>query len=224
MVPPLASALIRITRRTMRLSYVGRHIVEELAERQRPYIHAFWHGHLFLMPYSYLGRRITIMISAHRDGELIARTMKRFGHESIRGSTTSGGAMALRAAARALRDGWDVGFTPDGPRGPKHRVQMGAIAAARLSGAPIVPVVLAASRRRVLASWDGFIVPMPFSRGVFVYDEPIEVPAASGAAEMEAARLLLERRLVEATRRAEALVTSRLGRGSDAPGVEAPGV
>ena len=183
----------------MRLVRLNRSVVDRLREQGRPYIHAFWHGHLFLMPYSYLGRRITIMISAHHDGELIARTMKRFGHESIRGSTTAGGANALRAAVRALRDGWDVGFTPDGPRGPRHRVQMGGVAAARLSGAPIVPVAFAASRRKVLGSWDGFVVPMPFSRGVFVYGEPIEVPGGADEGQLEAARLLLEQRLIDLT-------------------------
>ena len=205
----------------MRLSYVGRGIVEELAARGRTYIHAFWHGHLFLMPYSYLGRRITIMISAHHDGELIARTMERFGHRSLRGSTTSGGAVALRGAVRALSEGWDVGFTPDGPRGPRHQAQMGAVAAARLSGAPIVPVAFAASRRRVLGSWDGFVVPMPFSRGVFVYGEPIEVPASAQAAELETARLLLQERLVELTGRAEAIAR---GGASRLSGAEARGV
>ncbi|HZI94881.1 MAG TPA: lysophospholipid acyltransferase family protein [Patescibacteria group bacterium] len=206
-VPPLAAALIRLTRWTMRLSWVGRERVDALRAQRRPYIHAFWHGHLFMMPYSYLGDRIAIMISAHHDGELIARTMKRFGHEAIRGSSTSGGAVALRAAVRALRGGADVGFTPDGPRGPRHRAQMGAVAAARLSGAPIVPVVFAASRRKVMRSWDGFIVPMPFSRGVFVYGEPIEVPASAGAAQLESARLLLEQRLSDLTRRAGTLAT-----------------
>lgn len=191
----------------MRITYVHREVVEALRAQGRPYIHAFWHGHLFLMPYSYLGRGITIMISAHHDGELIARTMKRFGHESIRGSSTSGGAGALKAAVRALREGRDVGFTPDGPRGPRHRAQMGAIAAARLAGAPIVPVAFAASRRKVLGSWDGFVVPMPFSRGVFIYGEPIEVPASDDATRLESARLLLEQRLQELTRLAEAMAT-----------------
>lgn len=204
-VPPLAALAIRLTRRTMRLTFAGREVVERLRDAGRPYIHAFWHGHLFLMPYSYIGRRIAIMISAHHDGELIARTMKRFGHEAIRGSSTTGGAAALRAAVRALKEGSDVGFTPDGPRGPRHRAQMGAVVAARLAGAPIVPVAFAASRRKVMGSWDGFVVPIPFSRGVFVYGEPIEVPGDAAAGRLEELRGLLETRLKEATRQAEAI-------------------
>lgn len=179
----------------MRLHHVGRGPLDALLAARRPYIHAFWHGHLFLMPYSYTGRRIAIMISGHRDGELIARTMGHFGHESIRGSTTSGGAAALRAAVRALREGADVGFTPDGPRGPARRVQPGVIQAARLSGAPVVPVAFGASRCRVMSSWDGFIVPYPFSRGVFLYGEPLHVAAEAGREEMESARVALEERM-----------------------------
>ncbi|HEY3175135.1 MAG TPA: lysophospholipid acyltransferase family protein [Candidatus Polarisedimenticolia bacterium] len=207
LVPFLASLLIRLTRLTMRLDRVGRRVVDDLRAAARPYIHTFWHGHLFLMPYSYLGKRIAIMISAHHDGEMIARTMRLFGHESLRGSTTSGGAMALRAAVRSLREGSDVGFTPDGPRGPRHRAQMGVVQAARMSGAPIVPVAFAASRGKVLGSWDGFIVPRPFSKGVFVYGEPIEVPARADEAQMEALRLEVERALNELTSRAQALAT-----------------
>jgi len=204
-IPPIASLLIRLIRRTMRLRHVG----EGLAAARSgdaPYIHAFWHGHLFLMPYSYRGRGISILISEHGDGEIIARTMAWFGHRSIRGSTTSGGAAALRSAVRALREGRDLGFTPDGPRGPRHRVQMGVIQAARLGGAPIVPVAFAASARRVMGSWDGFIVPSPFSRGVFVYGDPMRVPPGAGREEMESARALLESRMRELTARAEIMV------------------
>lgn len=162
-------------RATVRLRCEGRQHLDAIRARGGRYIHTFWHGHLFLMPYAYAGGRIAILISEHTDGEYIARTMARFGHESVRGSTTSGGAAALRNAVRKAREGYDLGFTPDGPRGPRHRAQMGVVAAARLTGLPIVPVAFAASRAKVMGSWDGFILPLPFSRGVFVYGEPIVV-------------------------------------------------
>ena len=194
-IPVVAAVVIRAIRWTMRLHHVGRAPLDALRTSGRSYIHAFWHGHLFLMPYSYTGEKIAIMISEHRDGELIARTMGHFGHASIRGSTTSGGAGALRAAVRALRDGADVGFTPDGPRGPAQRVQPGVIQAARLSGAPIVPVAFGASSCKVLSSWDGFIVPYPLARGVFLYGEPMSVEEAADRDAMERARLTLEERM-----------------------------
>lgn len=211
LVPALAACLIRLTRWTMRLTHTGRERLDELQAGGRPYIHAFWHGHLFLMPYSYRGRGIAILISAHRDGELIARTMRRFGHEALRGSSTTGGAAALRGAVKALRSGTDVGFTPDGPRGPRHRVQPGVVQAARMGGVPIVPVAFAATRSRTLSSWDGFVVPMPFSRGAFAYGEPIEVPRDADEAGMESARRALEESLRELTSRAEAVCAGRHG-------------
>ncbi|MFQ5701220.1 MAG: lysophospholipid acyltransferase family protein [Acidobacteriota bacterium] len=210
LLPPAAALLIVILRGTMRVQRVGIEQVERFREAGEPYIHAFWHGHLLLMPYSYVGPGIVILISAHQDGELIARTMRWFGHASARGSSTSGGVSALRAAVRALRGGSDVGITPDGPRGPRHVVQAGVIQAARMGGAPIVPVVFRASRCKVFSSWDRFIVPYPFSRGVFVYGEPVRVPRDAGPGEIEVLRALLERRLGELEDRARALVARRV--------------
>ena len=230
LIPVAASVVIRVIRWTMRLHHVGRGPLDALRAGRKPYIHAFWHGHLFLMPYSYAGERIAIMISEHRDGELIARTMGHFGHESIRGSTTSGGAAALRAAVRALREGADVGFTPDGPRGPAQRVQPGVIAAARLARAPIVPVAFGASSCKVMSSWDGFIVPYPFSRGVFLYGEPFRVEESAGPVEMERARLALEERMRALAAQAGALARdpaalkeARAGRHASAHGAGGTG-
>jgi len=201
--PWLAATLIRLLRVTLRLRHVGREPLEELERQGRTYIIAFWHGRLLLMPYCYRRGRMSILISRHRDGELIARTMARFGHQATRGSTTRGGASALREAVRLLRRGWDIGFTPDGPRGPRYRVQAGVIQAARLSGAPIVPVVFSARPARRLSSWDRFLVPFPFARAVFLYGEPFVVPGDSGAAEMEKLRLELEARMRALTEKAD---------------------
>jgi lysophospholipid acyltransferase (LPLAT)-like uncharacterized protein len=147
LVPVLAAGWIRLTRLATRLRYENRETLEALRRNGQPCILAFWHGRLFLMPYSYPGKRITILISEHRDGEYISRTMRRFGFATARGSTTRGGALGLREVLRALRAGRDAAFTPDGPRGPREKVQAGVIAAARLSGAPIVPVAFSCSKK-----------------------------------------------------------------------------
>ena len=151
---------------------------------------AFWHRHLLLMPYGYRGRRISVLVSRHRDGELIARTVARLGIDCSRGSTTRGGVAGLRALLRKARAGYDLAFTPDGPRGPAGKVQPGVIQAAAATGFPIQPVALAASRCRRLGSWDPLVVPLPFSTVHFVYGEPLAVarrsPLAPAAAELEA--------------------------------------
>jgi len=187
----------------MRIRYQGRDTIEALRRAGQPFVLAFWHGRLFLMRYSYPGTKITILISRHRDGEMIARTMELFGLHATRGSTTEGGASGLREVVRRVRAGWDVGFTPDGPRGPRGKVQMGVIQAARLAHVPIVPVGFGASRRKTLDSWDRFLVPLPFSRGLFVYGDPIEVPAHADAETMERSRLALEQSLDSVTERAD---------------------
>ncbi len=146
-VPRAAALLIRLVRATTRLRWENREGILDAGRRGAPYILAFWHGQLFLMPYAYPGRRIAILISEHRDGEFISRTMNRFGFATVRGSTSRGGAAGLRDAVRHVRSGFDAAFTPDGPRGPRHVVQPGVIAAARLSGAPIVPVAFSCSKK-----------------------------------------------------------------------------
>lgn len=195
LVPRAASALIRLLHATMNLRCTGREGLDRLRREGGRYIHAFWHGHLLLMPYAYPGGRIAILISEHRDGEYIARTMERFGHTCIRGSTTSGGAAALRKAVRMAKAGYDLGFTPDGPRGPRHEAQMGVVMAARLSGLPIVPVGFAASPAREMGSWDRFVVPRLFARGVFAYGAPIRVGPDAAGESLERARVEVERAL-----------------------------
>jgi len=113
----------------------------------KPFILAFWHGRLFLMRYAFPGQRITILISRHSDGEMIARTMELFGLHASRGSTTEGGAAGLREVVHRVREGYCVGFTPDGPRGPRHVAQGGVVAAARLARVPIIPVSFGASKK-----------------------------------------------------------------------------
>lgn len=173
----------------------GAHIALLLAQK-RPFILAFWHGRILMAPCPWPnGRTIKMLISTHRDGELIARTVAHFGIETVRGSKSRGGSAALRTMAKALEAGHDVGITPDGPRGPRMRAQPGAIALASLSGAPIVPLTYSCARRRVLGSWDRFILALPFGRGVFLWGEPLSVPRDADAAARETLRRELERRM-----------------------------
>lgn len=185
----LAAWLIRLLRATVRIRHHGDAEQRRRETAGEPFILAFWHRHLLLMPYGYRGRRISVLVSRHRDGELIARTVARLGIDSSRGSTTRGGAAGMRELLRKARLGYDLAFTPDGPRGPAARVQPGVIAAAKATGFPILPVALAASRCKRLSSWDRFVVPLPFSTVHFVHGEPMTVerraPIEPAAAELE---------------------------------------
>ena len=151
--PLLATGMIRVLRRMLRWSSVNEPTVLDLHRAGRPYVHAFYHDQLLMMTYSYLGqrygRRLVVLSSRHRDGEYVSRTLERFGHQMVRGSTGRGGVAGLKEMIRHLRNGRDVAFATDGPRGPRHQVQMGAIEAARLGRAPLVPVVFGVSKKKL---------------------------------------------------------------------------
>jgi lysophospholipid acyltransferase (LPLAT)-like uncharacterized protein len=140
--------------------YVTRH------ERGERTVLVLWHGQM-LMCIKAHARPIAVMISEHRDGEIIARVLKLVGHSAVRGSSSRGGARALLEGARVLAQGTDVAITPDGPRGPRH------------SFAPT------ADRAWRLRSWDGFEIPKPFARVTVVYSEPRTVSASSARAAAE---------------------------------------
>lgn len=198
---------IRLVRYTGRWRIEGEHIPESFRTAGKPFILAFWHGRLLMMPYCW--RRtdlVNMLISGHRDGRLISQTVKHFDIESVVGSTTHGGAQAMRYLIRQMRDGGIVGITPDGPRGPRMRVGEGTVALARLAGAPVIPATFAASRRRIVGSWDRFVVALPFSRGVFLWGDPIEVPRDADGEALEARRLELEEAMNGLTARADAMM------------------
>ena len=196
----LVAYYIKFIDLTGRWSETGSQPMRNLCANGDTIIAAFWHGRLLMAPTGWQKRGpLSVIISKHNDGELIARTVKHFGVNSIRGSTSRGGATALREMLKTLKNGGNVAITPDGPRGPRMNVQAGIILLARLSGAPIVPVTYAVSRRKVVNSWDRFIIALPFCKGIYLWGEPIYVSRTANEAEMEAARLLLEDRLNKLT-------------------------
>jgi lysophospholipid acyltransferase (LPLAT)-like uncharacterized protein len=212
LVPPLGAGFIRVVARTMRLERIDEPDWEREFPENEGVIFAFWHNRLFLMPYARRRRKVAVLISRHRDGELVSRTMKSFGFDSVRGSTTRGGRSALRRLPDVLRDGYDVGITPDGPKGPRYRVQPGAVQLARLSGRPVIPIAFASSRPRRFSSWDRFQVPRPFTKGVFIWGSPLWV---SRKDDIEEKRMELERSMILLTGRAEELVGLPAEEGSD---------
>lgn len=203
----VAAGFIRGLRAVVRLRHHGDAAMREQERRGEHFILAFWHRHLLLMPYSYRGGRISVLVSQSRDGELIARTVARLGIDASRGSSSRGGAVGMRSLLRKAGEGYDVAFTPDGPRGPVGVVQPGVILAAAATGWPIWPVALAATRCRRLRSWDRFVVPLPLSTVHFVYGEPLRVERRGDPAE---AAEELKRRLDAAEAEAERLTGRRI--------------
>jgi lysophospholipid acyltransferase (LPLAT)-like uncharacterized protein len=133
-------------------------------------IFAFWHE--FMLPLLYWHRRegVAILISSHRDGEIITRAAHSLGYRSVRGSSSRNAAGGLRGLARWLADGGEVALTPDGPRGPARVFRAGTAIVAQQSGAAVVLIGVAVDRAWRLKSWDRFLIPKPFAKVVTVYD------------------------------------------------------
>ncbi|HSU80799.1 MAG TPA: lysophospholipid acyltransferase family protein [Thermoanaerobaculia bacterium] len=201
----LAASFIRCLRATVRIRRHGDERVREWERTGTHFILAFWHRHLLLMPYAYRGRRISVLVSQSKDGELIARTVAHLGIDSSRGSSSRGGIAGMRSLLRKAAEGWDIAFTPDGPRGPLREVQPGVILAAAATGLAVLPVAIAASRAKLLRSWDRFLVPLPFSKVHIVYGEPLTVERRG---DLEQAAAELKRRLDGAEAAAEGMVGS----------------
>jgi len=164
---------LRLVGLTSRFGFEGEAGVEAARARGRPVLWAFWHNRLLGPVFPHRGRSIGVVISRSRDGELISRVVRGFGYVPLRGSSTRGGAAALRAVVRHLREGNDVAFTPDGPKGPRYTVGPGLAYIARKTGHPVIPVGVGMSRKLVFNSWDRFQVPLPFGAVRIVFCEPL---------------------------------------------------
>src|SRR5579872_4151626 len=187
---------IRFVYLTNRWTVEGAEVPRRLRAEGGGFILAFWHGRLLMIPMAW--QRLApmhMLISAHRDGRIIADAVTYFGVSSIPGSTRRGGSAALRTMLKRLEAGDCVGITPDGPRGPAGVASSGIVNLARLAGVPIVPVVFAASRRHVLATWDRFHLALPFGRGVFLWGDPLQVSRDLDDQGIEKARQLIEDRM-----------------------------
>lgn len=146
-IPVAASALIRSLRASLRIRHVNAEGIDALNREGKRYIIAFWHGHLLMMIYARFVLPLSAMISQHRDGELIAQTMARFGADASRGSTTRGGLAALRDMIALSAKGSNLAITPDGPKGPRRVAQLGVVTAAQLTGVPVVPIAFVAKKK-----------------------------------------------------------------------------
>ncbi len=204
------AAYIRLVGATSRSEFIGREHIDPLLASDRGFILAFWHSRLLMGP-AIRGeasqRPVFMLISAHRDGEIIANAVRGFGVELIRGSAADpkkpeknkSGAPAVARMIAALEQGSIVGMTPDGPRGPREIAKVGAVKLAAYSGAPILPAAYSASLGKRLGTWDRFLLPAPFSRLAFAARPPIHVERSSDAAALESARLHLETELKAAS-------------------------
>jgi len=169
---------------TWRFRVVNGSALSEVRASGRPFIWSLWHGQLLPLLWHHRREKVSILISEHRDGELIAQTAQWLGYGLIRGSTTRGGERALLSLVRELEAGREVAITPDGPKGPARTFAPGALIAAQRSSSPILPVAASVDRAWRLGSWDRFVIPKPFARITVAYGPAtmVDAPSARAAA------------------------------------------
>lgn len=171
--------LVRLLGSTWRIRRVHGERFDAALASGDPVVFALWHGQMLPLLYQHRRQGVAVLISEHNDGEIIARIAEHLGFGTIRGSTSRGASRALIAMARHLREGGTIAITPDGPRGPARSFAAGALAAAQRAGATVMPVGVSVSRAWRLRSWDGFLIPKPFSRVTFAYGMAAAVHGSS---------------------------------------------
>jgi lysophospholipid acyltransferase (LPLAT)-like uncharacterized protein len=173
-VPFIGAYLIRLLYLSNKKRF---HLPQTIPEE--PVIFAFWHSDLLMQPYLYYRFRkvpkANVLISEHFDGQIIARIMRFFKLGTIHGSTTRGGAKVLIQGLKSLAEGYDIGITPDGPKGPRYEVSEGVVVMAQKRHAKVIVYHCVPSRYWQLPSWDRFVVPKPFGRLDFYASEPIDL-------------------------------------------------
>ena len=203
------AAFIRALGVTWRITQDRPEIYDTARAQSGNLIFAFWHGRLLPLTWTYRNRAIHVLASEHRDGDLLARTIRFLGFGNVRGSSTRGGVRGIRNLVAAIHAGFDVGITVDGPVGPRYVVKPGPIEVAKLSGAAIVPVSTASHRHKTFASWDAFELPAAFTRVYVGFGDPVIVPADADGEAIEEYRRTLERRLCDLTDAMDAKAESR---------------
>ena len=194
----IASTILKLLFLTIRLRLDDR-IGLGLNACPDPCLICFWHNRILGITLAAhrrypwrLRRGITVLTSPSKDGEILAQLVGAFGMGAVRGSSSRRGSSALRELVRLVRDGGDIAITPDGPRGPRYRLGPGIILLAQTTGATIVPAHASFSRCFRMKTWDGFIIPLPFSTISVTIDNRITIPKDLSEEEFERARKNLE--------------------------------
>jgi lysophospholipid acyltransferase (LPLAT)-like uncharacterized protein len=185
--------IISLLGRTWRWRVEGLEHFELLVSSRRFPVMAFWHGRILPALYYFRRRGIVVITSDNFDGEWMAGIIHRFGYTTARGSTSRHAARAALRAKRRLEEGYPVGVTLDGPRGPARVAQPGAVWLAKATGSPVLPFHLEAASHWTAPSWDATQVPLPFTRIAIAIGEPFWVPPGADAGGLETSRLELER-------------------------------
>jgi lysophospholipid acyltransferase (LPLAT)-like uncharacterized protein len=194
---------------TLKITVTGEHTLRTLQQEKRNYVAVFWHGSMLVG--WHIGRpadgvAVAALVSQSKDGQVLSAILERWGYRMIRGSSHIGGAEAMQMMSDAAERGDALCITPDGPRGPRHVMKMGAIRIAQKHRIPLVLCGIGMHRRRQLRSWDKFEMPVPFSRVTVRFSEPITVPEQLTGTALDEFKVAMQGRLNELQNEAEKAV------------------
>ena len=177
----IGSIYVLTVYKTSKVNLKNRKKIDSLLERNESFIYSFWHDQLLMCPLTWQSNsNIKVLISKHRDGDIIAQLISNLGFEAIRGSThktnkikNKGGLLSARKMIKSLKNGISIGISPDGPKGPRHKVSEGILSISRLSESVILPVGIGFKKKWVLNTWDKFIIPKPFNEITVIWGDPM---------------------------------------------------
>jgi lysophospholipid acyltransferase (LPLAT)-like uncharacterized protein len=195
----LGASLLRVLAMTWRIEWQNSEYLDDARKISTNLIYSFWHGRLLVLSWTHRNQSVQALTSDHYDGDLLGRVIERLGFGQLKGSTTRGGARAIRSLKAVLSRGQDIALAVDGPRGPRGKLQQGAVELSRLTSCAIVPVTNTAVCRKLLSSWDRFQLPAPFTKVIVRYGRPFFVSRDESVTERETKRRELEKYLGELT-------------------------
>jgi lysophospholipid acyltransferase (LPLAT)-like uncharacterized protein len=196
-VPAVAPHVVRGLMSTCALRVLGRPVQEKYVDGTGAFVGVVWHKDFLFALDFFRRRKIVVMVSQSKDGELVARALHRLGYRTVRGSSSRGGREALGELTDLVRKGWGSAIIADGPRGPARQAKIGCVLAGRNSGAPLIPWGCHAEPNITAKNWDRTMIPKPFARITVAFGEPIHVPAGADRQECEAVRDLVDFRMAE---------------------------
>jgi lysophospholipid acyltransferase (LPLAT)-like uncharacterized protein len=163
--------------KSLRIEKVNVESLKKLKLESPQYVIAFWHGTMLLPWYLHGNPNVVALTSKSKDGDMLAKLLKKWNYKVVRGSSSSGGEIALGIMVDYAKNNFSIAITPDGPRGPRHKFKAGAVVTAKKSGLPILLVGIGHRKKKILRNWDRFEVPYFFSKTKVVYSDPIYVNA-----------------------------------------------
>ena len=194
-LPDLIYLVVRIWLKTEKFFYINLDSPDYYHKKGQPLVVLLWHGRIIFVPSTPWSNKVKALVSASEDGDMLVRYLGKFGYYFVRGSSRRGGDTAKKLLLQALKDGYDIFITPDGPLGPSHKVKPGAIELALKSGAPIFLFLVTSEKYFQFKTWDRFCIPAPFSKVYVFFFGPYFITSENDLTVIENEMIYLEREI-----------------------------